>query len=261
MKFGHPVPVGGSDDPGDIVIGRPLPGARPPSSKFGPQTALGFPQRTTFESTLPGIKQALGPAQQLAPVAALEKVSALPGFGQDFFDELFRKSKSRLTSEFFGDQGLQQQQTENLAARGLLGSSIEGTSRGRLGEQFGQRLADVQGDIAKVQAEQGLEEARERRRLNQEIGVEQSRQDQARAIENARFESALQELGIRSALTEAKDQNVFGIGRFGEEVKLRDIQAQNENARQQRILDFIGNPEVDISDDEAQRLIDTLILG
>lgn len=219
--------------------------------------ALVAPSRTTFADVLPGIQDIIGPSQQISKTT-LAGVSSIPGFSQDYYDQLFEDAKSKLYNQYYGMGGLQEQSQEDLASRGMLGSTIETKAGGILGQQYGEGLRGVLGDITKLKTEQDIEEARRVRELQQERDIKQSEMDQAVNIKNAEFDNAMKELGIRSALTESGDITKYDVGMFEQQVNLEDIARQDEYNRKKLYMDLLSSPNIDLTDVQQRNILNSI---
>lgn len=237
-------------------------------------TGIQSPGRTSFQDILPGVKRALGPATRvedidIPQVPQMAKVASIPGFDDEFFDSLFGQAQRRLQKQTFGPGGIAERAEEGLASRGLLGSSIEQNVLGDIRTQYGEQLGDVLTDLSRLKTEQAIEDARERRRLQQERDITQAgfgfergqlgaQLAQQRSLQDAEFDAALKELGIRSALTEAADISKFGLGEFESRIKLEEIAAEDESNRRRLMLDLLSSPQVDLDANQAAAILDSI---
>lgn len=210
----------------------------------GPDIGISQPTQTSFQQVLPSVKNALGEP------ATLEKVASIPGYDDSFFNNLFDESRRRLEKQTYGTGGIQERATENLASRGLLGSSVEQGARGQISDQFNEQLGSVLSDLNRLKQESFIQEAQQQRALQQE-----------RDVKNAEFNTAMQELGIRSALTQASDINKFNIGTFENQVKLEEIARENEQNRRRLLLDLLSSPQVDLGGSQADAVLDAIFSG
>lgn len=226
-------------------------GLRQGDSALDQVIGIPMPTRTDFRDVLPGIQDSLGPAAQVPTVPQLAKVTTIPGFGDDFFDSLFQDAKRKLEKTTFGPGGTLQREEENLASRGVLGSTVESSRRGQINDQFGEQLGSVLSDLNRLKTEQSIEEARRVRDLQHESDLLGAKLSQEASIKNAEFESAMKELGIRSALTDSADRTKYDLGMFDSQVKLEDIAAEDERARRRLLLDLLSSPQVEF-ESEAQ---------
>jgi hypothetical protein len=235
--------------------------------------SIQFPERTTFQQSLPGIMGSLGTAPTVAAptvsAPTLGEVSSIPGFGADYWDSLYGEAQKNLNDQYFGSGGLQKQLVENLNSRGLLGSSIEQNASGNLRKDFASKLAGVTSDIGRQKTEQNYNEAKDRRALQQARDLQNAQMEwDARSknagwgfdasSKNAELLSAWKELGLRSALTEAGDKSKYDIGRLEQQVKLEGQQSTNESARLDRIQRILADPNVDLNHDQIQAILDSL---
>lgn len=235
-----------SQSPGSTAF-KPLPylsapqGVRGTKNGQGMMNGISIPARVGYQDILPGVMQSIGQGPQLA------SVTTIPGFDDSFFDNLFDESKRKLTKETFGSGGLMERGTENLASRGLLGSSIERDTRGQVNDQYNEQVGSVLSDLNRLKTEQQIQEAQKVRELNQ-----------ARDFKQADIDSALKELGLRSSLTEAADQSKYGLGIYEQQIKMEDVAAQDEQARRRLLLDLLSSPQVDIASGDQASIMNSI---
>lgn len=75
---------------------------------------------------------------------------------------------------------------------------------------------------------------------------------------NAEMESAMKELGLRSALTEASDISKYDLGKYEQDVKLEEIGSDAEQDRRRLMLDLLSSPQVDIASSDQSSILDSL---
>ena len=164
---------GGGNKPG-------LPSSGENSITIGDNTYSG----STYADFLPGIQEDMGPtptieAPQLGAAPTLEApelddVQSIPGFDQSYWDSLYNQSQQRLSDQYFGeDDSLKTKMLEDLNSRGVLGTGVELSAQQGLSKNYGQQLADLEGNLMRTRAEQEMGEAKDKRTLQQERDIKQ----------------------------------------------------------------------------------------
>lgn len=208
----------------------------PIASRQGPvfdvNKEIQFPGMVSYKDVLPGMQTAVGKA----PV--LSSIQSIPGFDQTYWDNLYNQSKNRFQSQYFGpNDSLQTKMIEDMNTRGLLGTGAEVSAQGTLNKSYGEQLADLESNLSKTQADQKMQESRDLRQLQQE-----------RDLKSGDWDMQNRELALRSALTDAAEQNKFGIGQFEQQVKLEDVRRQDYLSRQKMWADLLQSPYYDVGD-------------
>ena len=260
-----------------------------------------FPEQTTLANALPEIQNLL-PNQgvlnkiETSPISNIDtsqfgdigqlggnQFGPVQGLGQDFFDSLIQNANKNLSRQFFeGPNSAAGRQELQATRRGILGTGIEQGGVNELNRSFGDALANVQGEVGRLQAEKQLEQDLANRqfafdlgRTNKEIeqgnrsfgldltgqnkAIEQfnAQQELDTAFKNLGAEFDLSQLGLQAAGDQAQLGTQFDLERFDQQLEERQQLLDQRGDRQQSATDLFGSR--DLAEEDRQALIEGVL--
>jgi len=189
----------------------PAPNAQ---NENGPTDGIQAPQMTTIADAL----------KTLQATDALPTYNPINSFGEDYYQNLYDQASKRLNEQYFNkSDSLQNQLTNQMNRRGLVGSGIEAGNTVDLFKNFGSQLADVSSNLATEKAKNDLETARY----------------------NTELQNRVKELTLGAAGDEAKRATDFLSKIFDTQVKDRNNSQDIIGKRLEQLTSAMGNQFID----------------
>ncbi len=172
--------------------------------------------------------------------------------GPDYFKSLEDAAIKSMNERYFGKGGLQENQTNTLNKRGLLGSGVEIGALRNLNKGFGSDLVDIESDIFQKRKESDQQVAfknKEIEALNAgkayEAAARNAEQQVAAEQANRQFQGFLSELGLNAAGQEAATATKFDTDIFGSAIEGRKNDRDFLANIQDQLNTALGNENID----------------